>query len=66
MRSNPFPFYQCPITEKVALFYTFQNAVNALSLKYEETTNQTVFFRLFKDIKCICNPFRAFLQTGNK
>ena len=61
---TPSPFINTRLlTEKGALFYTFQTAVNALSLKYEETENQTVFFDFFTDKKCICNPFRAFLHT---
>ena len=61
---TPSPFINTRLlTEKVALFYTFQTAVNALSLKYEETAKQTVFLDFFADIKCICNPFRAFLLT---
>ena len=46
---TPSPFINTRLlTEKVALFYTFQTAVNALSLKYEETANQTVFFDFLK------------------
>ena len=61
LRSNPFPLPHLSIfiilTEKVALFYTFQTAVNALSLKYEETANQRGFFDFLKIQNASVIPF---------
>ena len=78
LRSNPWPFYIPFLKEKGTLSFTVYwqmlqlspkkfepllTAVNALSLKHELITKLESFMYFFTSIKCICQPFWAFLQT---
>ena len=64
LRSNPFPIYQYPIIDrKSSPFLYLPNYCKCAVFEIWRDCKPERFFRLFKDIKCICNPFRAFLQT---
>ena len=61
---TPSPFIKTRLlTEKVALFLYLPNCCKCAVFEIWRDCKPDSFFRLFKDIKCICNPFRAFLQT---
>ena len=64
LRSNPFPIYQYPIFDrKRSPFLYLPKCCKCAVFEIWRDCKPDSFFRLFKDIKCICNPFRAFLQT---
>ena len=54
-----YPFHP----HSLEIWTPFLTAVNALSLKHELITKLESFIDFFTPIKCICQPFRAFLQT---
>ena len=54
-----YPFHP----HSLEIWTPFLTAVNALSLKHELITKLERFIDFFTPIKCICQPFRAFLQT---
>ena len=54
-----YPFHP----HSLEIWTPFLTAVNALSLKHELITKLERFIDFFTPTKCICQPFRAFLQT---